>query len=508
MSTTVFAGARVWVDEVRFEERTLWVSDGRVAALGGKSSAVDAGGRDDVRVIDCAGKYIIPSFVDAHFHLLALAGKQLRCDLSGARSASDVVARLAAWAAAHPGREPVVGVDFDESGWDDPALPTRALLDAIATDRPVYARRICGHVGVANQALLSALTTRRFVDASSGRIAEDAVFEANRASRPPRAAMVDAIDGAIAALHALGITAIHDIVDPSTIDVYVEGLEASGRPLRLGALVHVPAADFDDARDRLEEASGVNALGIKIFTDGSLGARTAALHAPYADAPGDGELLVGRDELMEELAACREADIACAVHAIGDRALATVLAAMEKTGVEDARFRIEHAEIMGDEELAVCKRLRVPLVMQPNFVRNWAGEGGLYETRLGAERCRHGNRFASLVRAGVPFVFSSDGMPAGPLYGMRGATHHPVAEERIGPAEALRRYTTAAHALGGDEDAYGIEIGSPGDLVVLSGNPLLADLDEIAVEATYVGGWEVHRSAAAAGPRSGLKRRR
>jgi predicted amidohydrolase YtcJ len=508
MSTTVFAGARVWVDEVRFEERTLWVSDGRVAALGGRASAVEAGGRDDVRVIDVAGKYIIPSFVDAHFHLLALAGKQLRCDLSGARNAAEAVALLSAWADAHPGREPVVGVDFDDSGWDDAALPSRAALDAIAADRPVYARRICGHVGVANQALLNALSTRRFVDASSGRIAEDAVFEANRITRPPRAALVDAIDGAIATLHALGITAIHDIVDPSTIDVYVEGLEASGRPLRLGAFVHVPAAGFDDARDRLEEASGVNALGIKIFADGSLGARTAALHAPYADAPGDGELLVGREDLARELAACRKADIACAVHAIGDRALATVLSAMEKTAGQDTRFRIEHAEIMGDEELAACARLRVPLVMQPNFVRNWAGEGGLYQTRLGVERWRHNNRFASLLRAGVPFVFSSDGMPAGPLYGMRGATHHPVAEEKIGPAEALRRYTTAARALGGDEDAYGIEIGSPADLVVLSGNPLLADVDAIAVEATYVGGWEVHRVKASAGAGTNVKRRR
>jgi predicted amidohydrolase YtcJ len=508
MSTTVFSGARVWVDEVRFEERTLWVSDGRVAALGGRASAIDAGGREDVRVIDVSGKYIIPSFVDAHFHLLALAGKQLRCDLSLARNADEAVALLAAWALAHPGGEAVVGVDFDESGWDAPALPVRAALDAIAGDRPVYARRICGHVGVANRALLAVLTSGRFVDASSGRIAEDAVFEANRVTRPPKAALVGAIDGAIAGLHALGITAIHDIVDPTTIDVYVEGLEASGRPLRLGAFVHVPAAGFEDARDRLEEASGVNALGIKIFTDGSLGARTAALHAPYADGPGDGELLVGRDDLVRELVACRKADIACAVHAIGDRAIATVLAAMEKTAGDDARLRIEHAEIMGDEELAVCSRLRVPLVMQPNFVRNWAGEGGLYETRLGRERWRRNNRFASLLRAGVPFVFSSDGMPAGPLYGMRGATHHPVAEEKIGPAEALRRYTTAVRALGGDEDAHGIEIGSPADLVVLSGNPLLADVDGIAVEATYVGGWEVYWAAAAAGANSNLKRRR
>jgi predicted amidohydrolase YtcJ len=511
MSTIVFTGARVWVDEARFEERTLWVSDGRVAALGGRG-APDTGGRDDIRVLDFSGKYIMPSFVDAHFHLMALAGKALRCDLSEARNARDVVALLDAWIGAHPGDEPVVGVDFDESTWDDPALPSRGALNGVATDRPVYARRICGHVGVGNDAMLRQLAKippiASFVDNESGRIVEGAVFEANRITRPPQEVLAGSVDGAIAQLHAMGVTAIHDIVDESTIDTYVEGLENSERPLRLDAYVHLPAADFDDARDRLEEASGINAAGIKIFADGSLGGRTAALHQPYADGTGTGDLLVTKADLVRELTRCRQDDIACAVHAIGDHALSTVLEAMSEVGTGDARFRIEHAEIIGERELDACARLGVPLVMQPNFVRNWGGEGGLYEQRLGRERWQHNNRFASLLSAGVPFIFSSDVMPAGPLYGIRGATHHPVAAERIGPAEALRRYTTAAsHLWGGDDDAHGIDVGAPADLVVLSGNPLFADVDGLTVEATYVGGWEVYRNRATA-PRNHANRRR
>jgi predicted amidohydrolase YtcJ len=105
-------------------------------------------------------------------------------------------------------------------------------------------------------------------------------------------------------------------------------------------------------------------------------------------------------------------------------------------------------------------------------------------------------------------VFSSDGMPAGPLYGIRGATHHPVVSERIGPAEALRRYTTAALGLFDGEHAHGIDIGAPADLVVLSGSPLLGDVDAIRVEATFVGGWEVYRAPAPASARPGLKRTR
>jgi predicted amidohydrolase YtcJ len=91
-----------------------------------------------------------------------------------------------------------------------------------------------------------------------------------------------------------------------------------------------------------------------------------------------------------------------------------------------------------------CEKLRVPLVMQPNFVRNWGGEDGMYANRLGRERWEKHNPFASLSRTNIPFVFSSDGMPAGPLFGLRGATHHANPRERIASAEAFYRYTRAA----------------------------------------------------------------
>jgi len=136
---------------------------------------------------------------------------------------------------------------------------------------------------VVNDALLAMLTSdRRFIDAGSGRIVEDAVFEANRLTRLPAAELARAIDGAIAHLHALGITAIHDIIDRGSIGVYGDGLRASARPLRIDAIVHCAADDFAAARESLVPLRdrGVRAIGIKIFCDGSLGGRTAALHAP------------------------------------------------------------------------------------------------------------------------------------------------------------------------------------------------------------------------------------
>jgi predicted amidohydrolase YtcJ len=458
---------------------------------------------------------VLPAFVDAHFHLLSLAHRSLRCDLADTQSAADVVARLDDHARQHPGDTAVVGIDFDESEWKSPALPTREQLDAISSTRPLYARRVCCHVGVANSALLAALETHeRFVDRDSGRIVEDAVFEANRLTRPPDLAQIHAIDGAIAHLHSLGITAIHDIVDPGTLDVYVAGLNASTRPLRIDVYFHIAAEEFERTRDQVIglRKRGVRAMGIKIFSDGSLGGRTAALHARYADGDGDGELLVDEDALREELEACAVRNICCAVHAIGDRALHTVLSAMGAVRARypsHSRFRIEHAELIGAAELELCGRLRIPLVMQPNFVRNWGGEDGMYARRLGRERWERHNPFATLSRMNLPVVFSSDGMPAGPLFGMRGATHHANPRERIAPAEAFYRYTRAAADVFGawdepaesddadDRPADGqIRAGARADLVVLSGNPLLADPDRLRVEMTVAQGVEVYRAPA------------
>ncbi|HKW15169.1 MAG TPA: amidohydrolase family protein, partial [Candidatus Krumholzibacteria bacterium] len=213
---------------------------------------------------------------------------------------------------------------------------------------------------------------------------------------------------------------------------------------------------------------------------------------------------------------CALRSIACAVHAIGDRALRTVLDAMAvvaKRYPHRARFRIEHAEVIGEREMALCKELRIPLVMQPNFVRNWGGEDGMYEKRLGRERWLRHNPFASLTRNDVPFVFSSDGMPAGPLFGLRGATLHANASERIGPADAFYRYMGAASDVfaGWEEDAVRTPRVTPGaraDLVVLSAHPLLTDVDRVRVETTIADGTMAYRAPALEKPKSHSKLRR
>jgi predicted amidohydrolase YtcJ len=294
---------------------------------------------------------------NAHFHLIALANKGLRVDLSATTSAADVVARLASTAGPVAADAAIVGVYFDESDWRDATLPTRNELNAISATQPVYARRVCCHVGVANEALLQLLAARvpaRFVDGETGRITEDAVFEANRLTRPADAAVAAAMDGAIAHLHALGITAIHDIVDPDTIEVYGAGLRASQRPLRIDAYLHLPRKRLTPRGPLRRRRSGACARGRhQIFSDGSMGARTAALHEPYADDETRGDLLVETRALAAEITSCAEQGIVCAVHAIGDRALATVLDAIGTTRATRARVP-RTREVAGATSSASC----------------------------------------------------------------------------------------------------------------------------------------------------------
>ncbi len=479
----------------RFEEAGILVEGDRIAAVPGPADSRQIAARDDVDTVKLRRGFLVPGFVDAHFHLVAGALKQWRCDLGSARSIEDVGALLETYAAKHPGETPVVGVDWDESDWEDASFPARALLDGISTIRPVFARRICGHVGAVNSVLLKELGAHgAFVNTDTGVITERAVARATELTRPAPSHVEEGIETAIRHLHTLGVTGIHDIIEENNVEAYAAGLRRSRVPLRIDGFFHVPPERFADLGARMRDCgmSDFRPAGIKVYLDGSIGARTAALHTPYEDDPTTGTLLVEPGSLRETLRSSADRGISCAVHAIGDRAVATALGEMQAVG--DGRFRIEHAEIIGPAEMELVRGTSVALVMQPNFVRNWAGENGLYHRRLGGERWRRNNPFRSLVEAGVRIAFGSDGMPPGPLYGIRGATHHPNAAESISAAVALELYTDAPMRVGAHpgRPAGRLEPEALCDMVHLSANPLLGDLDGIQILGTWVGGKHVY----------------
>jgi predicted amidohydrolase YtcJ len=468
----------------------LLIRGGRIDAVFVDESAPSPG--DDVASLDLRGGYILPGFVDTHIHLTSIALRVGRCDLSAARSADDLCQLLAQWAREADTRT-VMGVEWDERGWENPTRPTRAMLDAIDSVRPVLARRICGHVGVANTVLLDRLVSHpRFVNRENGLLLEHALWEAGKICEPPPEVMRGGMGAAIRSLHRLGITAIHDIVEPTKLETYLRALNDSRLPLRIDALLHTHPQELETYQSLCGgmDPDFFRLAGVKCFLDGSLGGETAALNEPYEGSKkGRGTLLLEKDELESIVRASHSGGHVCAMHAIGDRAIDQALDALADVPGDAQNFRIEHCEIVGAKQLDRLGRCPVFLALQPNFVRKWGKTGGSYERRLGKKRFRSSNPFRTLRQAGIPYVFGSDGMPPGPLYGLTGATRHPVAEERLSPEEAIAYYTTEPNRIGlHTRDAGVLETGRLADLVVVDDNPLQADLDRVNVTRTIIGG--------------------
>jgi predicted amidohydrolase YtcJ len=495
MTLTLFEKGRVLSPLGAFQEASILVSGGKIA---GVSAAGDAGepppseSAPDVDRVDLSGIYVIPGFVDCHIHLTALALNKLRCDLSAAASARDVCEKMAFWAASHPDAPFLMGVDFDESRWENGQLPTKVMLDGIDDRRAVLVRRICGHVGVVNTALLKRVRFRPdLVDEEAGIIREHVLWEAGHLWEPDEDQVAASVESAIRDLHRLGITTIHDLVEPERFEAYVRGVAASSAPLRIDAMIHTNPRDLEYYRRAVAEsgARDFRVIGAKCFLDGSLGARTAALNSDYADGSGWGTLLMRREVIRALAEECFEDGYVLAIHAIGDRAVDLAAKSLRDFPRGTNLFRIEHCEIAGPAQIEFLRGAPVVLSVQPNFVRNWGGAGGLYERRLGRERLRWSNRYRTFLSVGLPCVFGSDGMPAGPLYGLKGATEHPTEEERLTPEEALACCTSRPHAVGAHtRDAGTIEEGRVADFVLLDANPLTEDPDRIKVLGTIIDG--------------------
>ncbi|MBU7015775.1 MAG: amidohydrolase family protein, partial [Theionarchaea archaeon] len=281
-------------------------------------------------------------------------------------------------------------------------------------------------------------------------------------------------------------TSIHD--NPMDIKTFLLYQKMKSRDLRI--YINLPASVLD-AMNQLNLRTGfgdewLRIGGIKIFTDGSIGAKTAALSFPYRNEETKGLLVYSDQEMTSILEKAHPNQTA--VHAIGDRAIEQVITC--SVPGKESRNRIEHAELVRDHHIPTIKELGLLLSMQPNFFQ-WSHPGGLYDDRFGTGL---DNRMRTLTEAGIPIVFGSDCMPFSPLYGIEQATKAPFEEQRLTAMEALAMYTREAAYASFEEDIKGtIEKGKVADFVVLSDDPREVDISSIKVEMTIVGGKVVYR---------------
>jgi predicted amidohydrolase YtcJ len=441
----------------------------------------------------------VPGFNDAHVHLISGAEQIVGVDLRPAKDAVDLARRLQQHAARLPKGRWITGGYWDHEAWPGKALPTRAQIDAATPDHPVFVQRLDGHMALANTlALKLAGVTSASQAPEGGTIVRDAtgapagVFKDNAmdlVSRaiPPDTAEQTLAKAAAALKHAasLGVTTIQDMTASAAELRAYQTLRSRGElSARIYSIQNHGIAGLKEAG--IATGFGDDWLrigGIKLFADGSMGAGTAAFFEPYADDPATSGLLLQSPGRLEELAL--DADAAgfqLIIHAIGDRANAIVLDIFERLvkerGVRDRRPRIEHAQVVRQEDKARFKAVGAIASIQPSHCiddMRWA------EARIGKARSAMSYNFKSFVDAGARIAFGTDWFvePLDPMLGLYAAVTRQFPDgtpaggwfpgERISMAQAVEFYTLgSAYAEFAEERKGSISPGKLADLVVLS----------------------------------------
>ncbi len=496
-------------DPARPKAEAIAVCAGRIVRVGTTAEVRPLAG-PGTRVIDAGGRLVVPGFNDAHVHLLSGAEELVGIDLRPAKSEAEFVERLRDYASRIPKGRWILGGYWDHEAWPGKAPPARRLIDGVTPDNPVFVQRLDGHMGVANTlALKLAGITRETTTPGGGTIVRDArgeptgLLKDNAMDLLTRAVPPDTLEQTIekarAALkHAasLGVTTVQDITASATELRAYQALRASGE---LTARIYsIQSHGIEGLR-----AAGVTTGfgddwlrvgGIKLFADGSMGSGTAAFFEPYSDDPSTRGLLLHEPAQLEK--AMFDADAAgfqLVVHAIGDRANAIVLDAIEKLvaarGARDRRPRIEHAQVVRAADRKRFGALGVIASIQPSHCiddMRWA------EKRIGPERAAIAYNFKSFVDAGARIAFGTDWYvePLDPMLGLYAAVTrqfpdgspaggwHP--EERITIAQAVEYYTRgSAYAEFAEERKGTLAEGRLADFVVLSRDILTAAPREI-----------------------------
>ena len=476
--------------------------------------------------LDGHGRTLLPGFIDSHGHVMELGFRQLELDLSGTHSLAEAQARITAYGAANPDRRWLLGGGWNQEVWGLGRFPTAAELDRVTGDRPTVLARADGHAVWANTAAMRAAgITPRTATPAGGQVIRSA-------AGAPTGVFVDAAqalvqhavpepqpkDRDVAVIRAQevllrnGVTATTDM--GATVDDWLSYRRTADRnALRMRIVVY--GLGVDNAvriggtgptpwlyADRLRLA------GVKLYADGALGSRGAWLNAPYADAPGQtGTSLLTDDQIRNQMVRASMDGYQVAVHAIGDRANAQVLGAIEEiadTYHDDRRWRIEHAQIVAPADLQRFGRHGIVASMQPV---HQTSDRTMAEARLGPERLAGAYAWATMLHNGATLAFGTD-FPVespDPFAGWAAAfTRQDGAGEPFGgwqPQERVTReqawwaYTGAgAYAAFAEHQFGSLSVGQRADFILVDRDPLLAspgELRQTQVLETWVGGVKV-----------------
>ncbi|MGH9463617.1 MAG: amidohydrolase [Vicinamibacteria bacterium] len=547
-------GKIITLSQERPVAEALAVSGGRIASLG-TTAEINSFVGPETRVIELDGGLAVPGFIDAHVHLMNLGLSMMQLDLVGTRSSREIVQKVKAAsdtmggvpdpsqeppqpleddATLEPGTQPtqiawVLGRGWDQNDWQENDFPTAAMIDRAVADRPVYLTRIDGHAGWANsKAMELAGIDKETPDPAGGEILRDeeggptGIF-IDRANDliadiippPTDAQLQTAFELAQDACLRAGITSLHDAsVGAREVEFYREALTRQALRLRLYLML-----DGSDARllsqffsHKPEISPWLTIRSVKLFADGALGSRGAALLEDYADRPEwRGLTLLTEDDVYEIADRALFAGYQVNVHAIGDAANRAVLNAFERafdehTGVSDPRFRIEHAQVLDELDIPRFGALGVIASMQGVQCTSdmpWVVD------RIGEERAAEGAYvWQKLLLSGAKIANGTDApvekiSPLENFYAsitrqdQQGQPREGwFADQRMDREQALRSYTLDAAYAAFEEQVKGsLEVGKWADVAVLSKDILTIEPRQILdteVLYTVVGGEVVY----------------
>lgn len=485
-STTAYVNGRFLTPAaLAGEERpaaTLLESGGRILALFPGDEAPPSADRE----IDLEGRLAIPGPVDAHCHLVSYGMMHRReADLRGCRSVSELISRLRAHARAlglQPGAGAwLLGRGFEQDLLTEGRWPSQSELDQAGPGLPVRITRVCGHAIVANRTaccLAGLDAAHQEAGFPAGVVTEGRMAAVHAAvPGPSPGEWLEAARWACREAALRGFTGVHCLMahrEEVAALVELRRRETPGVRVRM----QMPFAMLESLRESgMCTGFGDDWLrigAIKLFSDGSLGARTAALEEPYTDDPASvGELIYPPEELKRRVAEVHAAGFQVCVHAIGDRALRTTLDAIERaadSGPWRQIPRVEHASLVTPALIRRMRDLGVGAAVQPQFARSdyWAPE------RLGTERARGCYAFRALYEAGVPLAGSTD-CPVEVLDALAAIdqlVHRPgwSPDQGLPLPDALRVFSEGGHRLAGASPGAGtLQPGEAADFLVLDG---------------------------------------
>ncbi|MEG3149676.1 amidohydrolase family protein [Sphingomonas sp. ZT3P38] len=471
---------------------------------------------------DMKGKVLLPGFIDAHGHVMDLGFRDVELDLSGTKSLDEAMAKIAAYVAANPERKWILGGGWNQEVWGLGRFPTAADLDAVVSDRPVWLARADGHASWANSAAMKAAgITAKSVSPAGGRIEKTGTIPNGVFVDSAMALVAKAVpqplpkdrDAAFlkaqATLLSLGITATADM--GTSLDDWLSYRRAGDtgalriRIMSYSAGVETAVRIGGAGPTGWLYADRLRMGGVKLYADGALGSRGAWLKAPYSDVPKESGLGFMADDVIRNLMSRAAMDnYQVAVHAIGDKANAQVLDAIEElseTYKGDRRWRIEHAQIVDPADLPRFGKHGTIASMQPV---HQTSDRTMAEARLGPDRLGGAYAWASMLKNGSVLAFGSDYPVESPdpfagwaaAFTRQDATGQPFGgwrpEERVTREQAWWAFTGGAAYAGFAEEKFGrLAPGQRADFIIVDRDPLLAspsDLRATKVQETWVGG--------------------